>query len=173
MPLKDRSGLDLATPLTLLHLVAGLGARVQHLLPPGTATWQQLADALAAACAVPEAFRMQLRALCCWALQPASGGGGGQPLLVRGRLPLSAAYRKMQEQGLTPLLRLHLVDTPRGAALPAMLAELLQLHEHASGAAASALLRHMHVVNVLAFEQASQEVSWCEALLLVRGRFEA
>jgi hypothetical protein len=38
----------------------------------GTSGWRGLADGLAAACSVPQSYRLQLRALCCWALQ---GGG--------------------------------------------------------------------------------------------------
>ncbi|KAL4422969.1 hypothetical protein ABPG75_009166 [Micractinium tetrahymenae] len=89
MPLRDRPGLRFATPLTLLHLLAGLGPRVQRLLPPGTATWRQLAEALTRLCGIGDMWRLQLRALCCWALQPARGGAADRPLLAGGGGPAS------------------------------------------------------------------------------------
>ncbi len=166
VPAADRSGLRFATPLTLLHLIAGLGSRVQRLLPPGTASWRQLAESLAAACAISDSHRLQLRALCCWALQPAGKPAGAtqaeqadRPVLVCGRPPLSAAFRDLAQKGHTPLLSVHLVCIPRGTSLPSMLAELLHLHERASGVPASGLLRHMHVLDALGFDPESEEVS--------------
>jgi len=165
VPAADRSGLRFATPLTLLHLIAGLGSRVQRLLPPGTASWRQLAESLAAACAISDSHRLQLRALCCWALQPAGKPAGAtqaeqadRPVLVCGRPPLSAAFRDLAQKGHTPLLSVHLVCIPRGTSLPSMLAELLHLHERASGVPASGLLRHMHVLDALGFDPESEEV---------------
>jgi hypothetical protein len=135
-------------------LVAGLGQRVQCLLPRGTSSWRQLAGALADACAIPQSYRLQLRALCCWA----AGSSEERPLLVRGSPPLSAAYREAARRGLTPLLGLLLASAPPEAT-PGLLAELLRLARGGSAGAGGDsldLARHMHCLDVVGMDAGSE-----------------
>lgn len=146
-PRRDRSALHLLTPLTLLHLLAGLGGRARALVPPGTATWRQLADELADACGIPETHRLALRTLCCWALRRPGQPG---PLLAPGRVPLSREYRQSAQEGRNLLLSLHLAALPRGGSTAGLLA--------AVQCALAGGLQNLHVIDVLGFDVESEEV---------------
>lgn len=83
-------------------------------LAAGTADWRGLADSLAQLCGISPLFSLQLRALCCWALTQSSTPPAHRPLLLRGRPRLSAHFRRMAREGVTPILSVLLVAMPVG-----------------------------------------------------------
>lgn len=98
---------------------------------------------------MPAAYRLQLRALCCWAL----GGkpGGERPLLATSRrLPLSRAYREHQRRGTTPLLSLMLMDAPSESAGAAAMLEAI-------GRLARGGMPAVHWVEVLGFDPETEQ----------------
>lgn len=116
----------------------------------GTSGWRGLADGLAAACRVPKECLLQLRALCCWALQ---GGKAGEQVLLAssGALPLSELYREAAQHGAIPVLGMLLIKMPGGRSPAALAAAMRQL--------APGRLPDMHVVDVLEFDSATEEAS--------------
>lgn len=123
----------------------------------GPATWRHLAASLAAACGIEDSYRLQLAALCCWAVQrPGQEGSPGQaPLLVSGRVTPSAEYRRAAKQGHTPLLGLQLVELPRGAT---------SIFELLAEAGAGRVGQHVRMFDVLSFDVQKEEAS-CHQLL--------
>lgn len=116
--------------------------------PQQQPAWRQLAASLAAACSLDEVFTLQLRALCCWALQQP---GQAPPLLVSGRVPLSAAYKELAREGRTPLLGVHLVSLPSRPTIQHLLATAQR--------AAAGSQQGSHLLDVLGFDVETAEAS--------------
>lgn len=119
-------------------------------LAAGTAGWRGLADCLSQLCGVPDMSRLQLRALCCWALSQPGTPPAERPLLLRGKPRLSPEFRRLAQQGITPILSLLLIEMPLGLSPGGMLTSLQQV--------ASGKMPPMHTLHVVGFDMETEEV---------------
>jgi hypothetical protein len=76
------------------------------------------------------------------------------PLLVTGKVPLSAAYHAHVEAGTTPRLGVLLLHIPAGASLGSVLG-----YGAAARARQASSGMHLHVIDMLGFDPEKEEVS--------------
>lgn len=100
---RERSGLRVATTLTLMHILRGLSTRATGVLPEpspeaGAPWWRQVAAHTAALCKLPADLRLQWDGLCCWCFGGAEAGGRDTPALLSWKLEPSPFFADILAQ---------------------------------------------------------------------------